>query len=54
MPAVRFVLRRSHEVSTVLEHTEEGMAPDSREFDVKDMVVKDDGRESGAEVKSLL
>lgn len=41
-------------MSAVLEHTEVGMAPDRRGFDVKDMVVKDDGRESGAEVKSLL
>lgn len=30
VPAVRFVLRRSHDVSTVLEHTEDGMVPDSR------------------------
>lgn len=53
VPPVILVLRRSHNESTVLKQTEEGMAPDRSGFDVKDMVVKDGGRESGAEVKWL-
>lgn len=53
VPPVKLVLRRSHNESTVLKQTEEGMAPDRSGFDVKDMVVKDGGRESGAEVKWL-
>lgn len=53
VPAVKLVLRRSHNERTVLKQTEEGMVPDRSGFDVKDMVVKDGGRESGAEVKWL-
>lgn len=53
VPAVKLVLRRSHNEITVLKQTEEGMVPDRSGFDVKDMVVKDGGKESGAEVKLL-
>lgn len=53
MFVVKFVFWRLYEVSMVFEYIEEGMVLDSWEFDVKDMVVKDDGRELGVDVKLL-